>query len=212
MANPIQVSLALADAADNNIAASQSPGAGAITLNGTVGTGTLTTARRVIVTSGGNDTAITFTVIGTNRNGNAQSETITGASGAAASTTQDFLTVTSVTHTGSVAGTVKVGTNGVASSQWCSINYHTTPVNIGVGVVVSGTVNFTVEVTYDNPNSPFTGTFPTAFSVSALASKAANTDSIISTPAYAYRVTQNSFSSGGTIKMIGIQAGLGFGN
>lgn len=214
MANPFQVTLALANASATNIALSQSPGAGAITLNGSTvsgGVATLDAARRILLTSGSSDTGITFTVVGTNRDGNPQTETITGGA-TTASTTQDFLTVSSVTHSGSVAGTLTIGTNGVASSQWCVVNYHTTPVNIGIGVTVTGTVNFTVEYTYDNPNAPFSGTFPTAWSVTALASKAVNTDGSINEPVYAYRVTQNSFSSGGTIKMIGIQAGLGFGN
>src|SRR5258707_915484 len=114
MAIPFQATLALAVASATNIAASQSPAAGAIVLNGsavTSGVATLDAARRVIVTSGGNDSAITFTVVGTNRGGNPLSETITGGNIAAASTTQDFKTVSSVTHTGTVAGTVTVGTN-----------------------------------------------------------------------------------------------------
>lgn len=214
MANPIQVTIALADAADNNISTSASPGAGAILINGSAATGgvaTLDTARRVLFTSGTSDAGITFTVTGTNRDGNPLVETITGGA-TTASTTQDFKTVSRITHTGSVAGTLKVGTSGVASSQWCAANFHTTPLNIGIGVTVTGTVSFTVEYTYDNPNAPYSGTFPTVWPISALAAKAVNTDGSIIAPIYAYRVTQNSFSSGGTIKMIGIQAGLGFGN
>jgi hypothetical protein len=212
MAIPFQATLALAAASATNIAASQSPGAGAIVLNGsavTAGVATLDAARRVIITSGGNDSGITFTVTGTNRSGNPQSETITGGNIAAASTTQDFKTVSAITHTGSVATTVTVGTSGVASSQWFAVNYHTTPVNLGIGVVVTGTINFTVEYTYDNLNG---ATPPAIWSLAALASKTAATDSNILFPVTGVRLTQNSFTNPATATISIVQAGLGGGN
>lgn len=212
MGNPFQATLALAAASANNIAQSQSPAAGAITLNGSTvsgGVATLDAARRVIVTSGGNDTGITFTITGTNRNANPLTETITGANAGAAASTQDFLTVSSVTHSGSVAGTVTVGTNGVASTAWFSVDDQIGYPALGIGVVVSGTINFTVEYTYDDVNNPYTGTFPTLFSISALASKTTNTDATFNTPARAVRLTQNSFTNPGTAKIIIIQSGIG---
>lgn len=211
MGIPIQVTLAYTAAAANNIALSQSPGAGAITLNGSLVTGgiaTLDSARRILLTSGASDTGITFTVIGTNRNGNPLTETITGGA-TTASTTQDFKTVSSVTHTGSVAGTLTVGTSGVGSSQWCALNYHTGTFNVGVGVAITGTINFTVEYTYDDVNAPFTGTFPTVFPITALTAKSANTDGVLTNPCFAVRLTQNSFTNPGTAKMIVIQSSLG---
>ena len=210
MATQIQTTLAYAAASANNIAQSQSPGAGAITLNGstvTSGVATLDAARRILLTSGGSDTGITFTIKGTNTFGNPLTETITGGA-VTASTTQDFKTVSSVTHTGSVASTLTVGTSGVGSSPWFILDRDQNPVNLGIAVVVSGTINFTVEYTYDDPNNPYTGTFPTVFSISALASKAANTDSTFLQPAYAIRLTQNSFTNPGTAKMIAIQSVL----
>ena len=45
---------------------------------------------------------------------------------------------------------------GTGSSSPLVINTNTTPVNVGFAVVVSGTVNYTVQHTYDNPN----GTLP----------------------------------------------------
>ena len=215
MAIPFQAKLALAAASANNIAQSQSPGAGAITLNGSTvasGVATLDAARRVIVTSGGNDSGITFTVTGKSRTGAALTETITGANAGAASTTQDFAAVSSVTHTGTVAGTVTVGTSGVASSAWFVLDHTVTPMNVGIVVTVTGTINFTVEYTYDDPNAPYSGTFPTVLSVAALAAKTANTDGSITTPVRAVRLTQNSFTAPGTASMIAIQSGFGNGS
>lgn len=209
MASTIQTTLAYAAASATNIAASQSPGAGAILINGsaaTAGLATLDAARRVLITSGGNDSGITFTVTGKNFAGNPLTETITGGNIAAVATTQDFKTVSSVTHTGSVAGTVTIGTNGVGSSPWFMIDRDQGIVNIGIAVIVSGTMNYTVEYTYDDPNAPYTGTFPTAFPLTALASKTASTDSLITFPVFAIRLTQNSFTNPGTAKMIALQS------
>ena len=209
MAQPYQLSIALAAAQATAVSASQSPGAGAILINGlraTSGVATLDSPRRVLFTSGGDDSGITFTVTGTDRSGNPLGETIAGANGTAY-TTQDFKTVTGVTHTGSVASTLTIGTNGIASSQWCSINYQIPQIEIGFVVTVSGTINYSVEYTYDNPSSPFSGTFPTVFQ-SSITSQSTNKDGTINDPVYAVRVTQNSFTSPGSLKAIIIQSGL----
>lgn len=209
MATRIQTTLAYAAASANNIAQSQSPGAGAITLNGSTvvsGVAILDAARRVLFTSGSSDTGITFTVTGTNFAGNPLTETITGGA-TTASTTQDFKTVSSVTHTGSVAGTLTIGTSGVGSSPWFYVDRDAGAYNnMEIGVVVSGTINFTVEYTLDDPNAPYTGTFPTAWAISALTSKSANTDAALAVPVMAIRLTQNSFTNPGTAKMIALQS------
>jgi len=221
MAISRQISIVPAAAANNNIALSQSPGAGAITLNGSLvsgGVATLDIARRVGLGSGGVDTGITFTVIGTNRFGGALSETVTGAgAGGTAITTQDFKTVTSVTHTGSVAGTLVIGTlaaTSSASSEWVVLDTASDPMNMGIAVVVSGTINYTVEYTYDDPSNPFTATFPTVFNITSgsLTAKAATGDSQANKfdwPIFAVRLTVNSYTTGGSAKMIVIQAGIG---
>lgn len=210
MAIPFQAQVGPLTAADADlIATSQTPlAAGNLTLTGVQPDA----ARRIVVSCAGSDAARTFTIYGTNRTGNSQTESVAGSAASTSVTTQDFLTVTRVAVDAATAGAIEVGTSAIASSSWYAINEHTTPVNVGVGVVVSGTVNFTVEVTYDNVNSPYTSTFPTVFSVTALASKTANTDAIISTPFSAMRVTLNSNTNPGYVRMIAIQAGLGFGN
>lgn len=212
MSNIFQTRIALAAPAADAVAASQSPGAGAITLDGSAvvdGVAVLDTARRVLLTSGGDDSGITFTVNGANSSGNPISETLAGANVGDVYTSQDFQTVTSVTHTGTVDGTLEIGTNDVASSRWFTLNYQISQFNVGIGVVVDGTVNYTVEYTYDDVNAPFTGDPPVVFGIPALTSKSANLDSTLSSPSRFLRVTQNSGSSGGEIRMIAIQSGIG---
>lgn len=183
-----------------NIAASQSPGAGAITLVSTPVV--LDTPRRVLVTFGGADTGVTVTINGTNQTGNPLSETITGVSSGTVATTQDFSSVTSVSHTGSFASTMSIGTNAVGSTPWFQVNTWAEEANFGIGVAVSGTINYTVEYTYDDPNAPFTGIFPTVWALSALTSKAANTDSNVLFPVNAWRLTVNSGTGTGFLQII----------
>ncbi len=170
---------------------------------------TLDTQRRVIITSGGNDTAINFTVVGTNDAGVAISDTFAGASGGAAQSRLDFKTVTAVTHTGSVASTVTVGTNGVGSTPWVGLNWHGQPFNVSVaGIVLAGaTVNYSFEYTYDDPNNlpsgvsvPYTFIHPVVFNAAASADGATND------PVAAMRMTVNSGTDlvRGTVTQAGI--------
>lgn len=120
---------------------------------GTCGLILLDTARRVLITSGGTDTGITFTITGLDWAGEEISEVLTGGSnGTPVYSVLDYLGVTKIVASGATASTVTVGTNGVASSQW--INLDTFAMGqVNIQAVVSGTVNFTVQTTNDDPNS-----------------------------------------------------------
>jgi hypothetical protein len=127
---------------------------------------------------GGNGTI--WTVYGTNRTGNPISEAVNGVnSPTTVSTLNDFATVTRIAVNKAQLGAVTVGTSGIASSPWFVVNRHITPINLGVVVTVTGTVNFSVEYTYDDPNGPFTDVAPTVFTQAAMAAKTANTDAAI---------------------------------
>jgi hypothetical protein len=148
----------LASASANNIATSQTvTGAAAVTLNGSLVTGGvayLDTPRRVLITNVGNDSGITFTVTGTSFTGGSISETLTGTSGSTVATTLDFATVTSIVTSGSTSASgITVGTNGVAGSSWIRLD-DWAPATWSIQVDVSGTVNYTVQTTLDDPNDP----------------------------------------------------------
>lgn len=126
--------------------------AAAITV-GVGGVATLTTGaaeRQVLITSGASDAGITFTITGTNSEGNIISEVLTG--GAATATSVLFYkTITSIVTSGASASTVKIGTNGVGGSRIIALDQYA-PSPTAIQVVVSGTVNFTVQQTLDDPN------------------------------------------------------------
>lgn len=219
MANPLIVTVTLAGANDSIVAASQTPGAaGNLNLVGG-GTVTLDTQRRILVTTAGNDSAKTLTIYGTNLAGSPISESMTGAqlSTATTATNLDFYTVTRVAVSAAFAAAVKVGTNGVGSTQWYSINRELTPVNIGFAVHVTGTVNYSVQLTYDDPNAvqgvnggtvePASNVPPLAWSsITALAAKAADAEGQLTWPAFAYRLLINSGT--GSASLQAIQAGI----
>jgi len=165
---------------------------------------TLDKPRRVLITSAGNDSGITFTINGTTFAGAPVSETITGGNAAAVYTVTDFASVTSVTTSGSTASTVTIGTNGVASSSWvCFDNWVTS--NIAIQATVAGTVNYTIQQSLNDPNDP---TYPVAIPsvtwvnsndtavVSATATQQSN---YIFTPTFS-RVVLNSGTGSVTVK------------
>lgn len=144
----------LAAAVSDGVALSQAKGsAGNLTINGSLASGgvaTFDTGRRVLVTSGGNDSGITFTITGTGNNGFAQTEVLAGTNGSSAYTTHDFKTVTSVAVSGAVATAVTVGTNGVGSSEPWIVDTWVNPPSISAATTGSTTTNYSLQVSYNS--------------------------------------------------------------
>ena len=90
----------------------------ALTIGGALadsGSVTLSHGRIVTILSAGNDSAISFTVVGTDINGDSQTESITGANAGTATGTKFFLTIASITAVGNPAGNVSAGVNASAA-------------------------------------------------------------------------------------------------
>jgi len=147
--------LATADA--DGICQSQTPTAGNLTLNGalvTSGVAIMDNPRRVLITTAGNESSRTFTLYGTNWSDNTISETMTGPNATTGQSVLDYKTVTRVAISGNAAGALTVGTNGVGGSQWVRMDDWSTG-GVAVQLTVSGTVNYTLQQTMDDPNSVF---------------------------------------------------------
>lgn len=153
-AKPFTLNLAPTAVDADGVCASQSPGAGAILINGALaseGVATFGAAQLVRLTSGGNDSGITFTFVGTDADGNVQRETVAGTSASNSDTTKFFKTVTSITASAAVATTIIVGNliTSVSPTFWPdnSINSH----NLGISMqLVSGTATFALNQTYED--------------------------------------------------------------
>jgi hypothetical protein len=145
----------LASAVANNICTSQTPTA-ALTLNGALVTGGvayLDTPRRILITVGASEAGKTFAVVGTNWAGDRITESIAGPASGTVASVLDYKTVTSITISSTAAAALTVGTTTTAASPWVRFDDWALP-QASVGCVISGTVNYTVQQTMDDPNDP----------------------------------------------------------
>ena len=210
------------------ICASQTPAtAGNILINGglaTSGVATLDTARQVLFTFTGNESGHSFIVYGTSGSGQLQQESLAGQNGGTLATVNNFKTVTNISISAAATAAITVGTNGVGASDWQIVNAEISPIHIALSVLVTGTVNYTVQYTmedpsgtYPNPKTPATTgyqvtpsgpliKFPNAFNDPVLVGLTTSADSVITTPVSAIRLLTNSGT--GTAQLIFIQAGI----
>jgi hypothetical protein len=172
--------------------------------------------RQVLLTYGNEASARTLVVTGTNASGNSIQETLAVPSGAGGTvaTTQSFASVTSALPLGSGwTAAASLGTNGVASSDWKIINAQMFgPTEVAFAVSVTGTVNWSIELTYTNPNNNANqmggafGNDPIPVTVWAgptgLTAQAVAAQGVINDPLYAWRLTLNSGSGTATATVL----------
>jgi hypothetical protein len=94
-----------------------------------------------------------------------------------------------------------VSKTGVGSSAALVINTNATPVNLGFAVVVSGTVNYDVQYSFDNPAAGFVTWF-----ASTVAAQTDNQNASILFPVSGIKLVVNSGT--GTATMSLVQAGI----
>jgi hypothetical protein len=95
-----------------------------------------------------------------------------------------------------------VSKTGVGSSSSLVMNTNVSPFNVGFGVIVTGTVNYTVQHTFDDPAVGFS----TWFSHPTIASLAANADGNYAFPVTGIKLLVNSGAGTATLNLI--QAGI----
>lgn len=154
----------LVAASANNIATSQTPSAGALTLNGSLVTGgvaILDTPRQVLLTFAANETGHNFVVSGTDWANSLVSETVAGTTAGTVPSVLSYKTVTSIVISANATGAITVGTNAIASSPWIRLDGWASP-TISKQLTVNGTVNYTVQQTMDDPNAAVNPVSPSA--------------------------------------------------
>lgn len=95
-----------------------------------------------------------------------------------------------------------VSKTGTGSSDAIVMNTNISPFNVGFGVIATGTVNYTVQHTFDDPAVGFT----TWFSHPTVAGETANADGNYAFPVTGIKVLVNSGAGSATLKLI--QAGV----
>lgn len=146
----------------------------------------------------------TFTVTGLDADGRVQSEAITGpGSGATVTSTKYFKEVYNVAISGGDASdTVDVGTvDEVASSTFVLDHYQSIP--LSVQAVVTGTINFDLQVTLKNPMQTLTDQESMAWSDDSnfTSINASKIDTLGNAGLRAMRFIANSYSTGAEVQL-----------
>lgn len=102
-----------------------------------------------------------------------------------------------------MARPVIVTQTGVGSSHAEQLDHHLNPFQVGFGCIVSGTVNYTIQHTFDDPQ---TVTVPTWFNNFSVTAQTANQDGNYAYPIQAVRVTVNSGT--GSVTVTFLQSGI----
>jgi hypothetical protein len=214
----IQITRTLAAAQTTGLFTGTTGGAGLLTLSGALvsgGVGNLVSQQNVVFTSAGNDSAINFTITGTDDQNRVISEVLAGPNANTVTSVLNYKTVTSINASAAVGSSINIGTNVVGASTEIPVNQYVDPENITVsGEIASGSVNWTVQYTLDdvfatvggNPVGPPTGGPFVWYNHSTLAAQAASANGTIISPVVALRVLTNSGT--GTLNFIVDQAGL----
>lgn len=125
--------------------------AGALTSGGTftAGDGSNCRVGKLIgVYSGDNISTVVFTIVGTDPDGLALSETVTGVNASTVFTTKYFYTVTSVTPSDTSASLVEVGQGTTFATQRIPVSHHTqNGFTMAIGVEATGTFSVTAQHT-----------------------------------------------------------------
>lgn len=99
---------------------------------------------------------------------------------------------------------IVVAKTGAGSSSTVPLDHYQSPFNVGLGVVVTGVVNYTIQHTFDDVFDA--AVTPTWFSHPSLASLAVNADGNYAFPVRAVKILQN--SGAGTTTLTIVQAGM----
>ena len=211
MARPLSLAITAAVLDTNGLALSQTPAAGgaqALTL--TAGT-TLDIARHVTVTSTLDETARTFTFVGTDRFGNAITEVVAGLNGATASSLLNFKTVTSITVDDDTTGAVEAGWGNTFETQWIPLDRAREEFDVSLAVHTLGgsSLAFKAQTTYDDVQvKGFQENDAVAFDHATMTGKTAADDDVITTPCRAVRFHFSAFTTAASATAAVTQSGL----
>ena len=150
-----------------------------------------------------NHSGKTFTVTGTDADGKAQTETLAGPNGVATiTTTKHFKTVTSITVDSTTgADTFDAGWTGVSVGPTYPVDWRSSSA-CNIAVDVTGTINFSVQETIGDIYRTSTPAQDCPwFSISALASKTADTNAPATVGVGGIRVLVNSLTATATFTM-----------
>lgn len=136
--------------------AQQPAAAGPLLLNGATVSGPiaiLDAARNVLITTTADERPRYFTLEGRDWRGDPISEVLPGVNATTVQSVNNYAVITSVRISGPAAGPISVGTAAVITSPVVRLDDYGGAF-LNYSIVVNGAVNYTVQQTFDDPNSP----------------------------------------------------------
>lgn len=119
---------------------------------GSYSAATVSPAGRITITPVGDESTNEFLVIGLNWSGNLVAETIAGLNASVSTSKLDYSSIISITAKNATADAVEVGTAQAGGSRWVRLDGWAFS-QVGLQVDVDGTIDYTVQQTFDDPNS-----------------------------------------------------------
>ena len=210
---PIQKTISYAAADPNSAVEAETPVDGVnLTLGGAFASGGVVTfpeATTVGFTSTSDISDVTFTVTGTDGNGIAQSEAVTGVNNSTVSTTLLFKTITSIavaTVTTYTVETVEVGnpdTPSFGTGAWWPLDIYVPNqvTNISVNEL-AGSITYSVEYTNEDPFDTSITQLAVAHPVAALTGATASQTAFTTTRMRAVRVNFTAGAGTGRVTVV----------
>lgn len=193
---------ALSDDADGIAQSQSAAGAEDLTLNGALvsaGTATMGAAQIITITSAADDSGVVFTITGTDADGVAQTEEVTGANASTATSAKYFKTVTQVATDGATTGNVTVGPvasdGAVSATLECNLNEHGDDYKYLLSTNISGSTTFEVETCVEDYSSGISSS-GTWIADTTHTGKTADFQSLAVVPAQCVRLKLSSYTSG----------------
>lgn len=208
---PKRVSFTPVTQAADNIALSQTPaGAGNLVLNGALAVGGVIPAQTlgyiIGFTSAGNLSARTFTITGTDPDGKAQTENVTGPNANTVVSTKFFRSISSIAIDAAAGAALTVGTvNTTLSAVTPSYCIDIYSKDTSVAVDISGTINYDVQKCFERMTAGETPNWVAG----GLTGQTADGNTAYTAPTAAARGKINSYTNGATFAMSILQARQG---
>lgn len=203
-------------AAPTSIALAQTLGApGNLNLNGaSVVNGVAVLATKFMVpvslTFAANETGHNFTLTGTDYGGNVISEVIAGTTAGTVQSANNYTTITRISVSAATTGNVSAGNLAQAIGRWIIADKNKANFQVGFGCYVTGTVNYTVQHTWqDVLSQPTSAANQRIFNHDFIVNQTTTQDSNYAFNIAAFRLVINSGT--GSVEMMSLEAGAGPG-
>ena len=126
-------------------------GAGALVINGGLAVGgvaTFSIARHLSIYGAADEHLITFTIVGTDRYGQALTSAIVGpTAGATVKGTKNFKTITGVSVSGALSGNITIGSADELETPWIPLSASRGTWDMGYNISTGGSMNVAVQTT-----------------------------------------------------------------